>query len=570
MSAFTSALRSTLLGASVIAVASMLSCSNDGFGKTRRPTRLVVEIEPTAKVGTLAEPLDLAVDVPFLFKVKVRAFDTTGAQDASFNSYVRLSSKPGAIEPLVGPDVDGRNVLLKNGESQQIEVRLSNAYGITYILADDLGYKPLNPLNVPAPQCSNGIDDDNDGAIDFPADEGCAFANDDDETGGTFGEGSSAPIFFRLPRIADVRGLKCEARLGCSSNGATPYPREQIQLDVGSREDGSFAFSTVVTRISSDGFYVSDINDTRGTPPGTAGFTSLFAFNFNAPPRMRVCDRLKTYGGTANEFFGFTQISYPTWTLEEWDPAKRVCLVPEPDRLVPSLIGDAPELLRRSGNLVRVETLPDKTLRAKVTPKFGPGDVQKSPGGLYTPGPDASNCDFDKNGRITSFVMGDPEGDCSKACAADAECSEWSNFVSRSTFRITVTDSNGKASAIQADATASAGFDPLAMKGKELRSFTGTMHFFSGGSQFTIEARCKDDIIVDLGAPPFSNDKPCMTDAECAVTAGLPPDFKCIPLGAPPGPVKSCRKLDAARPDVKEPPPLACVFPRTFLDNNPQ
>ena len=47
---------------------------------------------------------------------------------------------------------------------------------------------------------------------------------------------------------------------------------------------------------------------------------------------------------------------------------------------------------------------------------------------------------------------------------ADPECTEWSNFVARSTFRLTVTDSNGKSAAIQADASAAAGFDPLVLK----------------------------------------------------------------------------------------------------------
>jgi hypothetical protein len=546
-----------------------VSCSGaDGFGKTRSPPRLVVEIDPTARRGAPEAPLDLAVDTPFPFRVTIRALDVNGNVDPSFNRYVRLSSKPGAIEPLVGGDVDGRNVLLKGGESVQVEVRIANAYGTTYIVADDLGYVPADPLRDPPPACSNGIDDDGDGAIDFPADNGCAFANDDAEAGGSFGEGASQPIFFKLPRIADVRGLKCEPTLGCSSNGATPYPKEQIQLDTGFRDDNTFAFDTVVTRISSDGFYVSDIND-----PRKAGFNSIFAFNFNAPPRMRVCDRLKTYGGTANEFFGFTQISYPTWTLEEWDPARRLCLVPIPDALSPGVISDTAELRRLSGNLVRVQTPPGMGGKAKVTPKFGPADVTKSPGGLYTPSADASNCDFDKNGKINSFVVGDPEGDCSTACTADPECTEWSNYVSRSTFRITVIDSNGAMAAIQADATSSAGFDPLAMKGKEIRSFSGTMHFFSGGSQFTIEARCKDDIIVALDTPPFVSDTPCMDDAGCATTVGFPPNYKCVALGDPQAPAtgpKGCRRLDPERPDVKEPPPLACVFPRTFLENNPQ
>lgn len=553
--------RLAILWLSVIAVFCTLSCTGDGFGRARNPPRLVVEIDAMAKIGTRDAPIDLAVDTPFTFRIVVRAIDEAGAVDTSFNRYVRISSKPGAVSPLSGPDTDGRNLLVKNGESVATDVKVTNAYGTTYILADDLGYVPVDPLRDPAPACANGKDDDGDGTIDFPADDGCAFANDDDEKGGTYTEGASAPIFFKLPRIADVRGLKCLPNLGCSGNGATPYPREQILVDTGYRDDGKFVFDTVVVRLSSDGYYATDLADKRG------GFNSIFAFNFNAPPRMRVCDRLKTATGTANEFFGFTQLSYPTWTLEEWDPSKRTCLVPEPERLTPQVIMDPPELLKRSANLVRVETSQDGAQKAMVTPKFGANFIPKTPGGLYAAAADASNCDFDKNGKINSFAPGDPEGDCSTACTADPECTEWSNFLSRSTFRITVTDSNGRKAAIQADASAAAGFDPVAQKGKPLRSLSGTMSFFSGGAQYTIEVRCKDDILVDLTEVPFATDKICMSDADCSEKAGLPKDFKCLPLS---GGTKGCRKPNEMVPDVKDPPPLACVFPRSFLDENPQ
>jgi hypothetical protein len=471
--------RHLLFLVSLVAVLALAatSCSGEKFGKTRNPPRLVVELDPASKVGALDAPLELAVDTPVAFRVTIRALDVNGAVDASFNRFVRVSAKPGAISPLVGPGTDGRNVQLAQGVSPSLEVNVTNAYGVTYIVADDLGYTPKDPLSDPPPRCSNAIDDDGDGEIDFPADPGCAFANDDDEEGGSFSEGASTPIFFKLPRIADVRGLKCEPGLGCSGNGSTPYPREQILLDTGFRDNGTFAFDTVVTRIASDGFYVTDLGDTRGTPPGSAGFNSIFAFNFNAPPRMRTCDRIKTYGGTANEFFGFTQMSYPTWTLEEWDPAARPCLVPEPQLLTPSTISAPPDMLTRSGNLVRVETTADGNSKAMVTPKFGPGDVPKSPGGLFVPAADASNCDFDKNGKIT-FEVGNPENDCNAACTADPECTEWSNWIARSTFRITVADATGTRAAVQADASASAGFDPVALKGQELRHFAGTLHFF--------------------------------------------------------------------------------------------
>ena len=542
------------------AAASTTSCSNDGFGRVRSSPRLIVQLDATSNVGTATTRLPLTVDTPVPFKITVRALREDGSVDTSFNRHVRISSKPGAIDPLSGPDTDGRNLLIRNGESGSVDLRVTNAYGITYVVADDLGYIPADPLRDPPPACANGLDDDGDGVIDFPADNGCAFANDDDEQGGTFSQGVSTPIYFALPRIADVRGLKCLPGLGCSGNGRTPYPREQIQLDVGGGADGAAAFDTVVIRLSGSGFYVTDLSDTRG------GFNSIFAFNFNAPPRMRTCDRMKTFGGTANEFFGFTQIAYPTWILEEWDPAQRPCLVPEPVRLAPDVITDTPQLLQRSGSLVRVETAPDKSQKVKITPNFGPGDIPKNAGGLYIATPEASNCDFDRNGRIT--FDGNPEAVCSTSCTADPECTEWSNWIARQTFRLTVTDPNGGSAAIQADASASAGFDPVALKGVLLRSFAGTLHFFSGGSQFTIEVRCKDDITVALDQPTFVSDKICASDADCAESKGLPPEFKCVPV--PIGATKVCRKLDPARPDGREPPPLACVFPRTFLDNNPQ
>lgn len=542
------------------------SCASDGFGRVRNPPRLIVELDArAASPGSREAPLSLLVNTPTTFRVTIRALASDGSVDPTFNRYVRVSSKPGAVSPLSGADTEGRNVLLKSGASDAVDLAVTNAYGVTYIAADDLGYVPVDPLRVPPPACANGIDDDGDGLVDASADDGCAFANDDDERGGTFSEGVSTPIYFGLPRIADIRGLTCDATQppSCSGNGSTPYPKQPIQVDTGYRDDGSFAFDTVVTRIASDGFYVNDLGDERG------GFSSIFAFNFNAPPRMRTCDRIKTYGGTASEFFGFTQMSYPTWTLEEWDPARRPCLVPEPTRLTPELLGNTPDMLRVSGSLVRVETDPLGAQKLKVTPNFGPDDVPKGPTGKYAPGPDASNCDFDKNGSIT-FVAGTPEGDCAAACKADPECTEWSNYASRSTFRLTVTDGNGRTAAVQADASTAAGFDPLAMKGKALRSFGGTMHYFSGGSQFTIEARCADDIIVPLTEKQFVSDRACTTDVDCTgptpAGLGLSADYKCAQLAAG----KACRKLDRERPDVREPPPLACVFPRTFLDNNPQ
>jgi hypothetical protein len=499
------------LGATILLGLAPGGCGS-GFGTPRGTgPHLEVELKNAGNVtGTRLQPRPLSINSPESFRVVVRAVDKDGNIDRSYDGYVRMSAKPGALERI---GADGRNLKLTNGESPETEVRLVNGYGPTYILADDLGYLPKDPVGDPPPACANGVDDDNDGKVDFPADEGCAFANDDTEGGGTYSQGASPPIFYQLPRVADMRGLRCDAANVCSGAGITPYPKEAISLDTGFHEKAAggkasfgFDFDLVVTRISSDGFYVSDIKDTRG------GFNSVFTFNFNAPPRMRVCDRLKTFAGTATEFFGLTQISYPTWTLEEWDPTVRPCLVPEPRILTPDDIPtvDNPDavLLPFTGSLVRVITASNK-LEVKVTPKFGPGMMPQE-GDSFVPQENATNCDINKDGRI-DFAGDNPEGRCATACTNDPECTEYSNFASRSAFRLTITDTRTRKSApIQADASTSADFKPLERKGQVLKAFTGTLHFFSGGSQFTIEARCKDDIVVDLNALPLPSDKACV------------------------------------------------------------
>jgi hypothetical protein len=521
----------------LLALGTAAACGGD-LSSHPGKQRLVVEIVPVMGSpgnGSIAKPLPLNVGTPFPFRITVRALLPDGTQDTSFTRYVRISSKPGSIGPLSGNGTDGRNLLLNGGVSDQADLQILNPFGTTYIEADDLGYIPADPLASPPPKCANGIDDDGDGLIDFPADPGCAFANDDSEEGGTFDEGVSEPIFVQLPRIADARGLKCDSRTGCSGSGQTPFPKEQLLLDTGWRDNptpihpmgAGFDYDTVIIRVSADGFYALDVSDAQRPPSmGPTGFNALFAYNFNSPPQMRVCDRVKSLAGTAAEFFGFTQLSYPTWELEFWDPSKRPCLVPEPTTLRPGDINDVSNLLRLTASLVRVET---KGTKVTISAALGPDNVPevKNDGKICGPTPmgatpratcfvatpNASNCDFNGDGKI-DFAIDAPEGLCSNDCGSltinPGGCSEYSNYKSRSQFVLLVADENNQVATIQANASTAAGLDVVASRGKQLRSFTGTLTFFSGGSQYTIEARCDDDVITDLNAIPLDSGKACV------------------------------------------------------------
>lgn len=489
-----------LLVVLVLLVGFAIGCSS-GFGGVRTTHQLVVDIT-AGELGARdrAGRLPISLVTPHKVTINIKARKLDGSPDPEFTRYVRLSVQPGTISAIGGPPdrVVGRNVFLDGGSAENIEVSILGSYGDTRIWAEDQGYLPASPTRDPAPACSDNQDNDQNGIIDYPHDYGCAFANDDDERPGTYAAGASPPIFFATPRVADVRGV-------AQGGSATPFPKEQIQVDTGyDFSSGEFAHSVVVTRIASDGFYVTDLDDPRG-------YGSIFAFNFSSPPGMRVCDRLTSLAGTVTDFFGFTEIGFPTWSVERWDDRKRPCLVPEPHVFTSAEIQNTSELFKYESALVRVLGAPGVDVH--VARNIGPGKPQPPD---YFPTAEATDCDLNADGEINYDGSAEPtdpdfnpELRCARACQNDPECAEYSTFAARSNFRIVVA-ADGVTASIQANATAATFFEPLEQRGKPLKAFTGTLRYFSGGSQFTIEARCADDIVVDPAGAPLPPDKACV------------------------------------------------------------
>src|SRR6185295_2180192 len=111
-------------------------------------------------------------------------------------------------------------------------------------------------------------------------------------------------------KISDVRG----------DGAATPYPFEAIEVNTAAPQH------VVVTRVASDGFYVTDVLGSEVS----RGYNSVFAFNFSTPAGMRVCDHVDYLAGTANDFFGFTELSFPSYKLSFPIAGTDSCEVPEP------------------------------------------------------------------------------------------------------------------------------------------------------------------------------------------------------------------------------------------------
>jgi hypothetical protein len=548
-----------------VALAMVPACQGESpFPSTPSTQRIAVTIT-AGDLGSPGARLPISFTAPSIFTVDVQALDANGNLDTSFSNYVMASVVPGTVVSVTGPNTNLGNILLDHGQANGVQVAVQDVYGDARIWVEDVGYVPVEPLRVPPPQCANGLDDNLNGKIDYPTDPGCYAPNDDTENDGTGAAGATDNIYFEYPRIADVRGV--------NNGGTTPFNNQQLAINtlwVAPNAPGG----VVVTGVSSSGFYATDLTDTRG-------YSSVYAYNYTAPPIMLPCDRLISFGGTAGDFYGYTEINFPTWSLEEWDPSVRPCLVPPPAPLIADYMPNSlpsgstwdSVLTNLEAALVQVAVgtiqpnpyvtasesspNPSVTVQGDVTTTvtwtvsttlhiahlFGSGYVPGPPSLIaadYIPSADATDCDYNGDGKIEFDTNCGPAGNqacpedlCATACEQDIECSEYSAFATESEFEIVVESTTTKTtttttggvtskpvvepgspviSSIQGIGSADATFDPQTLRGQQLGAFTGNLLYFSGGSQFTIQARCADDIVTSTSQKPLPPDKACVVE----------------------------------------------------------
>jgi hypothetical protein len=476
--------------AGVVLLVTTSGCTLEGGIENHRSFRVRVTAVNGAPPPTPEAPLPANVgqaDEGWTFVVD--ALDEDGFPDPSFDGFARVGVLPGSVVRVEGPAAVGRNLRFTAGHTEG-EARVISVFGPSRLWIEDLGYLPAAPGEVAG--CANGSDDDDDVLVDFPNDPGCAFANDMSEETGSYTAGVSQEVHYDRPTLGDVQGHGSD----------TPYPSVAVEVKTA---DPSYV---VVTRVSSSGFFVTDIGD----PLHPQGHNHIFAFNFNTPSNMRVCDRLTLLSGTASEFFGFTEITFPSYELIPIDQGPG-CLVPEPVVLDSIALANDGILESLESGLVRLEQF-------VIPPFFGkdlPVVSGTAPNYSYEFSDNASNCDLNLDGFIDFFD--DLEGGCSNACAADPRCVDWIGYASRSNYKLFFGQAFGVCSegvqCVQVNTSAAGGFDPTKHKGSTIAAVTGTLRNFSGGSlNWTVESRCAEDIV-------------CNFDSACAETQ-LPSSEACV------------------------------------------
>ncbi len=203
---------------------------------------------------------------------------------------------PGTVVSIAGTGANGPNILLVERPGHRRR-------------RGDGGLRPGAPLGRrisatcprrpgKVPQCSNGIDDNHNSLIDFPSDPGCYAADDDTEDGGTYAAGVSPGR-----AVHAAQGLR-RARSPGGRRAHAPTPTRPSRSPSRPRPTSSSPASPARASTSRD-LNPAEVDD---------GYNSLYAFNFSVPDNMRLCDQVTSLSGTANDFYGFTQLSFPAYS----------------------------------------------------------------------------------------------------------------------------------------------------------------------------------------------------------------------------------------------------------------
>ena len=190
---------------------------------------------------------------PLLYRLQVRALDESGRVDESYDGKVAFRVEP------VGRLAPGQasRVQIENGSADDIEIWVESCHGDVAIWVEDAG----------------GVD-----------------------TSGTYAVGASPVLHFAHPTMAQVQRTDDFESSGLRG--------DFVDVRVTDRR-------VVVTNVRRDGFYCQDIDEPDGA------YAGMYVYTHNQPTGVNAGDRLAALRGEVDEFFGFTELGFPDYLLDD-------------------------------------------------------------------------------------------------------------------------------------------------------------------------------------------------------------------------------------------------------------
>lgn len=393
-------------------------------------------------------------------RASIRALTAEGTLDTTFNGSVVLTLLPAGILEggfLMSGGRRGTTVRLVGGLAEDLEISFSRAFGEVRLLVEDLGYTRATLVTEAA-------------CYDIYPTPGCFSRDDDDISVGTGAAGVSDPVFFTNPRIYDIQYTEVES-VGEAQGWPSPLDGFRPTVDADGRDlvptladcvggpQGQREL-VVVTSVTVDGFYVTDVCNAAGP-----SFAHLYVYNFNTPENLQVGDCLRDLTGTIQEFHGFTELKNPFWQVD-CDPLDPGCRLPRCADLVPAPVTLNATMMADQHHMESLEAGIVELLDATLATEF-------------------RACDLNGNGTIA----GDDEWACARACGDAIDCVVAENYASY--FQWTV-HKDGREINVLTRGTLD--FDPERHLGEHVTRITGTLrHLDFGRPPWTIAPRHEGD-----------------------------------------------------------------------------
>jgi len=207
-------------------------------------------------IGSEEEPLPFS-HTPFTMIVDVDAIDRDGAPAAWFDGRLRVRVAP---RGKLGED-QPEYLEMTGGTAHGVPVSLYDAHNVTNIWFENVGT---------------------------------------DDAPGNYATGLSEDIWAVNPTIRNVQEVTPDPPLYTWETSA--LKGDFVLIDLEGR-------TAVVTGVTNDGCYVTDTSE-----PGLA-YSSIYVYNFSRP-EVEIGDRIMSLSGTDDEFFGFTELSFPSWKVD--------------------------------------------------------------------------------------------------------------------------------------------------------------------------------------------------------------------------------------------------------------
>lgn len=151
----------------------------------------------------------------------------------------------------------------------------------------------------------------------------------DSDKPGSYATGASPRLFVGDPMVADLQIT--------DNHRVSPLAGDFVDVDVDGRE-------VVVTAVTNDGFYISD----KMSPD----YGGLFVFTHSRARGVETGDRVVQLAGTAEDFFGFTELSFPSWQMD----GKPLAL-PQPIVITPAMTADDEQMEKLESGYVEVRNV---------------------------------------------------------------------------------------------------------------------------------------------------------------------------------------------------------------------